>query len=134
MHRFSFTSPIEVHQLAASSLVRRGRKIVHALGEEVLPRVAAYGGQPWQCRLIYLAIAVQLVNMLLAMYMTSILRFGDVLLDIFGTWNLALMVKCLAFGYWILQRDRPAARLAGWIIAPSSVLALLHDVLLLSLP
>jgi hypothetical protein len=100
----------------------------------MLPRVAGCRGQPWPCRLIYLAIAAQLVNMILAMYMTSILRFGDVLLDIFGTWDLALLLKSLAFGIWILQRDRPAARLAAWIIAPLSVLALLHDLLLLTFP
>ena len=104
------------------------------LYEDVLPWAAGSGGQPWQYRLIYLAIAVQMVNMFLAIYMTSFLRFGDVLLDIFGTWDLALITKCLAFGFWILQRDRPAARLAAWMIAPLSVVALLHDLLLLALP
>lgn len=134
MRRFSFSLQDGPQERHTSRLVFSGRAIAQTPVEVMLPRVAGCGGQPWPCRLIYLAIAAQLVNMILAMYMTSILRFGDVLLDIFGTWDLALLLKSLAFGIWILQRDRPAARLAAWIIAPLSVLALLHDLLLLTFP
>ena len=56
---------------------------------------------------------------------------SNILLDVFGRWDLALISKFLAFGAWLLLRDRPAARLAAWIIAPLSLLALLHDLLLL---
>ena len=131
MHRFSFSSPATTRRPAASSLLRSGRVVIRTLGDDVLPWMAASGGQPGQYRLIYLAIAAQLVNMTLAIYLTSFLRFGDVLLDVFGRWDLALISKCLAFGAWLLLRDRPAARLAAWIIAPLSLLALLHDLLLL---
>jgi hypothetical protein len=134
MRRFSISLLDGPQERRVSRLAYSGRAIAQTPVEVMLPRVAGCGGQPWQCRLIYLAIAAQLVNMLMAMYMTSFLRFGDVLLDIFGTWDLALMAKCLAFGFWILQRDRPAARFAAWIIAPLSVLALFHDLLLLASP
>ncbi len=69
--------------------------------------------------------------MLIAIYLTSFLSFGDVLLDVFGTWGLALVVKGLAFGLWIIQRDSLMARIVAWVIAPLSLLALAHDLLLL---
>jgi hypothetical protein len=82
--------------------------------------------------LIYLAAAAQLLNLLLATYATQLLGHQDLLLSIFGSWGLAVFVKLLALGLWLIYREFLEARFTACLIAPISVFALLHDILMLA--
>ena len=83
-------------------------------------------------RLIYLAVASQVLNLALATYATQRLGYQDVLLSVFGNWGLAVVVKLLALGLWLISREFTEARIAAWLIAPLSLFALVHDILLLA--
>jgi hypothetical protein len=83
-------------------------------------------------RLIYLAVASQVLNLMLATYTTQQLGYQDVLLSVFGNWGLAVFVKLLALGLWLTYREFAEARIVAWLIAPLSLFALVHDILLLA--
>lgn len=131
MRRFTFS--IANPSWASVPVEQDGARFISTLsvGRDGMGALEMLSHGSRQYRLIYLAIALQTLNMLLAIYMTSFLYFGDVLLDLFGSWALALAVKALAFGIWIILRECRAARAVAWVIAPISLLALIHDLVLI---
>jgi hypothetical protein len=88
--------------------------------------------EDWVTKLIYLAAAAQAINLLAAIHVTQRLGYQDVLLSVFETWGVAVPLKLLALGLWLNYREYVEARLVAWLIAPLSVYALLHDLLLLT--
>jgi hypothetical protein len=127
MHRSLFVS-----MLQAAGLQRDTHSSAISISTVIPQTTAAQGlSGGWALRLIYLAAAAQLLNLLLATYVTQLLGYQDLLLSIFGNWGLALFIKLLALGLWVVFREFLEARFAAWLIAPISLFALLHDILML---
>ena len=82
-------------------------------------------------KMIYLAAAAQGIDLLLAIHATQHLGYQEFLLSVFGNWGVALPLKVLVLSLWLYCRDFIEARLAAWLIAPLSVYALIHDLLLM---
>lgn len=131
MHRFSLY-PAYLPGTDALSRFNGSQLLWRTSAPTALAQLHARVSQsPWQRGLILAAIGAQGVNMLLAMYMTQYLGFGDVLLDVFGRWDMAFATKFVAFVAWWVFRESMPARVLAWILTPLSILALTHDVLLL---
>jgi len=127
MHRSLFASVLGRSEIlsvpAVSPAARRSLRMLAAMRSL---------DQTWVQRMIYLAAASQAANLLLATYATQRLGYSDFLLQCFDNWWLALFVKALALGLWLIYREFLEARVAALLITPLSLLALAHDVLLLA--